>query len=144
LLHPDPEVRIASMRLVLEHPFFTGGNLPRNPDSNDATSPQTIDSTPSSRARPSTGTSRSSNSRTFANVHSGFPSRGYVQDSDPPVVGHSNSMESIENRENVRASRTSNKRSSDQNSPSDSSVRSGRSIGSGFRKLRSSLRRQNA
>lgn len=152
LLHPDPEVRVSSMRLILEHPFFTGGNLPNNPDSNDAMSPQTISSSAStsSRARSSMSTSRSNNTRASGNVNSGFPSRSYAHDADPPAVRLSNSMESIENRENYRggfASRLSSiKRSSDQSSTADDdrSVRSGRSIGSGFRKLRSSLRRQNA
>lgn len=153
LLHPDPETRISSMRLVLEHPFFTGGDLPNHPDSTDATSPQSIDSTPSRGPRSSSGTGRSNLSRSHsASNPTGFPSRSHVNESDPLVVRPSLSMESIENRENYhhhhRVSRstasTGGKRSSDQHSPSDSSVRSGRSIGSGFRKLRSSLRRQNA
>jgi serine/threonine protein kinase len=152
LLHPDPEVRVSSMRMVLEHPFFTGGNLPNNPDSNDAMSPHTISSSAStsSRARSSMSTSRSNTTRTSGKGHSGFPSRSYAHNSDPPAVRTSNSMESIENRENNRGSFAARlhslKRVSDQSSVADDdrSVRSGRSTGSGFFKFRPSLRRQNA
>ena len=150
LLHPDPEHRISSMRLVLEHPFFTGGNLPKKPDANDANSPKTFSSTPSSRSHSTT--SRSRESRSSLPSGTSFPSRSHASTRmDPPLdVKTAESGESIENRENFgyrprRSSKqSSSKRLSGDNSPSDSSVRSGRSIGSGFRKLRSSLRRQNA
>lgn len=44
LLHHDPARRISSMRLVLEHPFFNGGNLPKNHDSMGHSSPNAITS----------------------------------------------------------------------------------------------------
>lgn len=141
LLHPDPERRISSMRLVLEHPFFTGGNLPKHPDANESASPKTMSSTPSSRSRSTASRSRD----VFPPSQSGpnVPNRTHKFGLDPPDVKPALSTESIENRENhgLRIG----KRYSDQSSPSDtSSVRSGRSIGSGFRRLRSSLRRQNS
>jgi serine/threonine protein kinase len=135
LLHPDPNERMSSMRQVLEHPFFTGGTAPTTQQQRieQRQSPNSIASSPS---RTSHSTSaQSNNSQSLVNHR---PRYGV----DPmPAVKAVNSMESIENREN-QASRNT-KRLSDPESPGAASTRSGRSFG-GFRKLRSSLRRQNA
>lgn len=116
LLHYDPQRRLSSMRLVLEHPFFTGGNLPTNRDSSGATSPNTLASSPSHA--PSTPSTRSSRSQKEN------PSRKAGR--DPPSVQASNSTESIENRENHS---NRNRRMTAPDSPSGSSVKSGRSFG---------------
>lgn len=137
LLHPDPDIRLSSMRLVLEHPFFTGGNLPKAPGANDAMSPSTLRSTPSSRSRSSRSQSRDSGSS--APSYSGMPQRNASYRLDPPDVKPNNSTESIENRENHGSRRS--KRLSDDSSVS--STRSNRSFSSGLRKLRSSLRRNS-
>ena len=59
LLHPDPDLRFRSMRDVLEHPFFTGGNL----DDQNGT-PGDSGSVKAARnsSRPSTSHSRSNQS----------------------------------------------------------------------------------
>ena len=134
LLHYDPEQRLSSMRLVLEHPFFTGGDLPSKRDSVDHKSPNSVHSSPSRTSRTTTSRSRESDGRRQPRSRYGM---------DPvPSVKYSGSMESIENHEN-HAIRASTKRvPSEPGSPG--SVRSGRSFSGGLRKLRSSLRRQHA
>lgn len=144
LLHHDPAQRMSSMRLVLEHAFFSGGNLPKNPDSKDATSPHSMASTPSSRSHSTTSHSR--DSRSTGPSRTNILHNNYMYGTDPPEVKAAHSRESIENRENGSRNGGTVKRFSDQSRSNDSdasSVRSGRSIGSGFRRLRSSLRRQN-
>jgi serine/threonine protein kinase len=143
LLHHDPAHRVTSMRQVLDHPFFTGGNLPSNRDAMEQASPNSMSSTPSKSSRSTSTRSRDSN-------FSGQPgqvrgqARSHGMGMDPPELKTANSMGSIENRENNSA-KASRLRQSESSSPGDdSSVRSGRSFGGGFRKLRSSLRRQNA
>jgi ankyrin repeat protein/serine/threonine protein kinase len=140
LLHHDPEHRISLMRLVLEHPFFTGGNVPSSQDSADMGQPSpksfTSSSTKtfhssSSRARPTSGPSQSSGH--------GFGKSG---------LKAAGSMDSSENRENnvqkVRNRLSSHTSHTMSTPPSPGgSVRSGRSFGGSFRKLRSSLRRSN-
>jgi serine/threonine protein kinase len=160
LLHHDAEKRLGTMRQVLDHPFFTGGNLP--PGSQglvDQMSPQTLNSGNSSK------NSHSSSNGQGGQAHRGIrsstigpgPFRTHSASSggvgigrnstlDPPAVKVSFSTESVENRENTRESRAggTSKLMAEISSPSGSSVRSSRSFGDGFRKLRSSLRRQNA
>jgi serine/threonine protein kinase len=135
LLHHDPARRVTSMRQVLDHPFFTGGNLPSNRDPMDQTSPQSVKSSASKDSRSTSNRSRESS-------FGGRPNQVRSHGMDPPEVKTANVMESNENREN-HSSRNI-KRQSHDSSPDDGSVRSGRSFGGGLRKLRSSLRRQNA
>jgi len=132
LLHHDPKQRVSSMRQVLDHPFFTGGNLPSNRDSMDQASPATMSSGPSKSSRSTPRSLESNGGRP--------PYQGRNNGMDPPEVKASNLADSLENRENFSSKRLS----VDSNSPSDGSVRSGRSFGGGFLKLRTSLRRQNA
>jgi hypothetical protein len=131
------------MRLVLEHPFFTGGNLPRNPDARDATTPNSLSSTPTNRSFSTSAGSR--DTRSSARDSTSLPNRHYLHGADPPEVKAANSRESIENRVNfVKKGTTSSRVSEQQSSPSDTSSRSGRSFGSGFRnRLKTSLRRPN-
>lgn len=148
LLHHDPDQRIGSMRLVLEHPFFSGGALPKSRDSADGqhATPRSINSTPShssrsSSSRPSEGPgpSRPSSKSFGGNFGSGYQ----------PGLKATGSMDSLENRENhsqkIRNRVVSNSHSVTQSPPSPgSSVRSGRSFGGSFRKLRSSLQRRSS
>lgn len=145
LLHYDPEQRMSSMRLVLEHPFFTGGNLPRNHDPKENATPSSLDTTPSNRSYSSRRDSRDSRSSVPSRS---FPSKVRSHGIDMKPV-HAN--DSVENRENFGGMlRSLSKRASNKGSPSDDSsvgsnrsVSSRRSIGSGFRKLRSTLRRNS-
>jgi serine/threonine protein kinase len=140
LLHHDPTVRPNSMRKVLEHPFFTGGSMPKNSDSGiGPMSPNTVSSSPSKNSR-STAI-RAQKSSSGASTTS---TRNHVTYSkNPPSLKATGSAESIENRENF-VSKSSNRlaQMDAPSSPSGSSVRSGRIFG-GFRKFRSSLRRSN-
>jgi serine/threonine protein kinase len=134
LLHHDPSQRISSMRAVLEHPFFTGGNLPpnsRNPA--DQTSPETTDSVQSKS--PSKQPSTRNNNQTAA---ADGPSSRRAGTAEPPAVKVSNSSESIENREN---NVYKSGKGVVPNSPSGSSVRSGRSFG--FRKRLTSMSKRS-
>jgi Protein kinase domain/Ankyrin repeats (many copies)/IQ calmodulin-binding motif len=144
LLHHDPEHRISSMRLVLEHPFFTGGSLPKTRDSadNGHATPRSMNSTPShqssrSSSRPSEGPGPSGKS-----FSGGFGSYGINQ----PGLKATGSMDSIENRENhsqkVRNRVSSHSQSVTSPPSPGGSVRSGRSFGGSFRKFRSSLQRR--
>lgn len=131
LLHHKPEYRLSSMRSVLEHPFFTGGNLPPNRHSMDETSPRTVGSGPS-RASTSRSSSSQSNRDSF-----GGSVNGRRRDLEPSTnMKSSGSSDSIENREN-NVRKDVAKRASDPPgsiSPSGSSVRS-----FGFRKRLTSL-----
>jgi serine/threonine protein kinase len=145
LLHYDPSRRISSMRLVLEHPFFTGGNLPKNHDATEETSPNSVLSSPSRTSRASSNRSASTGgySLPFREPGGAATVRKAVS-RDPPEVHSAMSRESIENRENDSRGRTTRGRTT---SPPDSptnSVRSGRSFSGSFRKLRSSLRRTSS
>lgn len=144
LLHPYPYQRASSMRIVLEHPFFTGGSVARNhisiPIESRAASPDySVDSNPSVEKSNNKRESTSTRSTWESSVsgHQSMRSVNHHNKMDSVVV--TESRDSIENRENY-ASRSSKWRPS---SPSGNSVRSGRSIGGGFRKLRTSLKRQN-
>jgi hypothetical protein len=153
LLHYDPQHRIASMRLVLEHPFFTGGNLPQNPDSRDTLSPNTLSSTPTERSFSTSSRSKEGVSRSSGPSDPSGTSRMHNHSfrlGDPPVGKPATSIEShtsMENRENyvIQNTRVNSKRFSDaSSSPSvENSVVSGKSFG-GLSKLRTSMRRQNA
>jgi serine/threonine protein kinase len=136
LLHHDPKHRVTSMRQVLEHPFFSGGSLPSSRDSMDQTSPQSTSSSVSKNSRSTTTRSKDPN-------FGGRPgqSQARIHGIDAPEVKTAKSTKSNENRKN-RSSKSSKRQSGD-SSPDDSSVRSGRSFGGGWRKLRSSLRRHN-
>ncbi|GKY97418.1 hypothetical protein MPSEU_000700300 [Mayamaea pseudoterrestris] len=148
LLHHDPNHRIASMRMVLEHPFFTGGNLPKHPDPRGASSPNTFSSTPSSRSFSTTPRSQDSQAAAPANPSVPQNARRNMHAVDPPVLKLALSQESLENRENF-VRRENGKRvgggfASD--APSTESARSPRSsFGNGLRKLRTTVhRKQNA
>jgi serine/threonine protein kinase len=122
LLHHNPEQRIPSMRNVLEHPFFTGGNLPSNGGNMmDQATPNNTVSSGASRG----SSTRSSKSRTSRDLSSDNGPSGHRHQMDPPDAKHANNAEreSIENRENNVPSV----------SPSTGSNRSGRSFGA-FRK----------
>lgn len=137
LLHHDPEQRISLMRLVLEHPFFTGESLPKNRDSADTAQPS-----PRSLNTTFSKTSRSTASRSLPS-HDPGQSSGYGF--NKPGLKAAGSMDSNENREN-NSQKVRNRLSSHTTSSPPSpggSVRSGRSFTGGFRKLRSSLRRSN-
>jgi myosin-5 len=136
LLHHDPDKRINSMRHVLEHAFFNGGNLPSNRGGPmDQASPHTASSSPSANSR-STST-RDSTTRGGTKPNTNI---------DPPIIKAANSAESIENRENFTTRNGSGAKRVVIDAPSSpsNSMRSSRSLGGGLRKLRSSLRRQNA
>lgn len=141
LLHPDPAVRLGSMREVLEHPFFTGETLPKVEDSRiePSSSPNTITSSPSKNSRSTLNFNRKSSSQnsTSSNI-------SYARSSkNTPSLKAAASSESIENRENNVRKSSNRFANEDPGSPSESSVKSSRSIGGSFRRLRSSLRRVN-
>jgi hypothetical protein len=105
LLHYDPEQRFRSMRDVLEHPFFTGGNLddrPGGPNRSDAVKtsgsspPRQSSSRQSSRMRQSGNTSsNSSTSRTTSRAASVDGSM-----KAPDVAVASDEASDVENRLN--------------------------------------------
>lgn len=145
LLHHDPEQRISSMRLVLEHSFFTGGSLPKSRDSADTghASSASVNSTPSRSSRSASTRSRQSGGAGQETGKS-FGSFGFGQ----PNLKAAGSLDSAENRENhpqkVRNRLSSHTTTTTSSPPSPGgSVRSARSFGNGLRKLRTSLRRSN-
>ena len=145
LLHYDPEQRINSMRLVLEHPYFTGGNLPKNRDSMGESSPSksvTSNASRSTTARSASTRGSSMRSREPRDRRSSAPAKQVSSSRDPPQVQSSESIENMENNTSRRSTRYRTENPPD--SPSGSSVRSGRSFGGSFRKLRSSLRRTSS
>lgn len=132
LLHPDPCQRVQSLRTALEHPFFarSSGSSSRNRESSSSTaSPR---STSSTNSRPSrTKSNRSHRGGTQARTQGGKSFGSYGLGGNP-----NQRSASTRNRENVENGAGS------PGGGDDSSVRSGRSIGESFRKLR--LRRGNS
>jgi ankyrin repeat protein len=138
LLHPDPQQRISSMRQVLEHPFFTGGSVPKNRDSMGTASPaHSMSSTPSRSSRSTSTRSRKSGGPGQIR-HKSFGSYGFSQ-AGLKAAPSTDSAENYEN--NVNKPRTRISVTSPPSSPGGSSVSSRRSFSGGLRKLRSSLRR---
>ena len=85
LLHPDPEQRVRSMRDVLEHPFFTGGSLDTENQS-DAGSVRSSKEAGSSRPSSSRQVSQSRNSRNPGNSLGGATNDFTTQSMmDPPA-----------------------------------------------------------
>jgi ankyrin repeat protein len=136
LLHHDPSQRFTSLRTVLEHPFFTGGSVPKTRDSGmDQMSPNSVSSSTSRTSR----SSRPNQAGGYAPPKSkSFGSYGFER--GLKAAPSADSIENIENHSVKSRNRISNL--STPSSPGGS-VRSGRSFGGGFRKLRSSLRRSN-
>lgn len=136
LLHPDPQQRVGSMRSVLEHTFFKGGDIQRDgdPQADERHQPGSHASNqgPQNSRSTSNGQSRLGNdSRTSGSRQHGM---------DPPEVKSSHAMQNIENRENrSRTSGGSNKFASDAESTSHQSIGSNRSFR--LRNLRTALRR---
>ena len=128
LLHHDPERRFNSMRLVLEHPFFTGGSLPKGRDSQEHMSPNTVSSSPSTEHKPPSPRSRRSGGGQGI-------SKKMSRSRDPPDLAASMSAESLENHENStrRNTRTAGPVPESPSSTSEKSSRS--SFGGGFRKF---------
>jgi serine/threonine protein kinase len=131
LLHHDPDRRISSMRLVLEHPFFTGGNLPKNRDAMGQASPATVSSSPSNP-------SPSPRPRGREPQSNGNHPKQKPTGREFPGVQVSMSTESIENREN----NTVKRRVSAPDSPSSNSEKSVRSFGGG--RVRNFFRRPSS
>jgi serine/threonine protein kinase/ankyrin repeat protein len=144
LLHHDPTHRMASMRMVLEHPFFSGGNLPKHPDPRSSASPKTLSSTPSSHSFSTA--SRSRDSRTSAPTNNSAPAgtRRGMHAMDPPVAKNVLTQGSMENRENF-VLRDDKKRTSEGSSSEyashDSVPHSRTGLSTGLRKFRSPLLR---
>jgi len=122
LLHHDPNLRFASMRSVLEHPFFSGGSLPDPRVESGATS--TASSPPASPRERRSG--------------SGISKKRFGSVRDFPVVTSPASSDSIENRENHTGRRF---RVSPPDSPSGRSDTSRRSSKGG--RIRNFLRRSS-
>ena len=133
LLHPNPDKRIASMRHVLEHGFFTRGS--HNDGFGGETSPtnNAFDSSSGFNPRaPGPGNNNAGGNQRFTTsqqFQQQFSNTGF----DTNDIKWSESIESVENHQNgVRNSESSEgggRRSSTE------SAKSGRSFGGGFRKL---------
>jgi serine/threonine protein kinase len=132
LLHPNPEKRIASMRHVLEHGFFTRGS--HNDGFGGQTSPtnNAFDSSDFDPRAPGPGSNNPGGNQRFTpsqQFQQQFSNTGF----DTGDIKWSESVESVENHQNgVRNSESSEgggRRSSTE------SAKSGRSFGGGFRKL---------
>jgi len=147
LLHHDPQQRISSMRAVLEHPFFTGESLPKKSrGSSDVgpMSPSSLASTPSRSSRSTTSRSHRSGTNRPSNGGKSFGSYGFssTQQRGLKTATSSDSAENHENNSSLSRNRFSSSiPGPPPSSPGGSSVRSGRSLSGGLRKLRSSLRR---
>jgi hypothetical protein len=124
------------MRQVLEHAFFTGGNLPSNRDSMDQTSPQSTSSSVSKNSRSTTTRSKDPNV-------GGRPGQSQVRSHgmDTPEVKTVNSTESNENRK--KRSSKSSKRQSGAAALTIAPLDRDGVLAVAGAKLRSSLRRHN-
>jgi len=127
LLHHDPSQRINSMRHVLEHPFFTSGNVAGSGQEDRPSPTYTMASAASQHTRHNGDRNQSNGNGSHGNHHP----HQFNAFASLPEVKQTNSSESLENRENgVR--RLSK---GDAYSNAGESVISSRSFG-GFRKLR--------